>query len=603
MGKYDSIFNEIENEDINTQIPESKYANIFNEIEQPSISTEQPRPEENQPNPTWEGVKGFGQAIAESPIGKAFNVLDYPARKAGELATEYIGKPVGNLISKTVTPVLESVNKLYDRPEDVPMSLRVAQNLPESVAPEMVGQGVRTLADIATGKGLVKGVEKTIKGVTKAGKAVKNFISPSAEYIANDRYKALSNLERNYTDLKKINSKAVERNFDPKKIISETDLLEGVVGKDGKIDTRMAVQKFNDQIKPYEDVINKNLKSEAIKLNFNEFASDLKNKIKNSCLTGENKELAYNKLRKEIKGLRDEIDSYGFIDLSKIHQAKVNKYSNIDYSNPITGKADKVIAKGLKQIVEENINDLNVKKLNDELGKFYTVQNYIEKLGSGGKVVEGGRLGKYFAKTIGGIAGSHFGPFGTIVGSELGGALKGLQMSRTFGVGGEGLKFSEDLKKASSGFDYQPNFTMRDPNRGSLVPSSGNLPKDIPYEPNFTMKEPDVVDVNYTPSNLLPKRQNLQITQKHLKEGKGFTMVKEGKPPFQDIKVIKDIIKSEPTPKQSNDFMKVWNHSSENARTSIIDRIAKEVKVKEETIYRKIAEIERESRKYIKGGY
>ena len=73
----------------------------------------------------------------------------------------------------------------------------------------------------------------------------------------------------------------------------------------------------------------------------------------------------------------------------------------------------------------------------------------LEKLD--GKKVQGGKLGKYFAQTIGSIVGSHFGPLGAIVGAELGGGIKGSLMSSTFGrAAGSQLEQSAAMQKALS---------------------------------------------------------------------------------------------------------------------------------------------------------
>jgi predicted ABC-type ATPase len=104
----------------------------------------------------------------------------------------------------------------------------------------------------------------------------------------------------------------------------------------------------------------------------------------------------------------------------------VQKYSNINYLDKEKQIADKAIAKGLKDTVETYSNE-EIGKINAELSQWYTLQSYLEKINN--KKVEGGRLGKYFAKTIGAIVGAKFGPLGSIAGSELAGGIKGSQMA------------------------------------------------------------------------------------------------------------------------------------------------------------------------------
>ena len=100
----------------------------------------------------------------------------------------------------------------------------------------------------------------------------------------------------------------------------------------------------------------------------------------------------------------------------------------------------------------------------------------LEKLD--GKKVEGGKLGKYFAQTVGGMVGSHFGPLGAIAGAELGGGIKGVQMSSKFkGKTGIPLKQSEDMQRAVSQSKL-PRLGLPEPrsNVRSTISSGATIP-------------------------------------------------------------------------------------------------------------------------------
>lgn len=72
-----------------------------------------------------------------------------------------------------------------------------------------------------------------------------------------------------------------------------------------------------------------------------------------------------------------------------------------------------------KDAIEKAYPTDDVKGLNQEIGENLTLDTLLQK--AHGRIVKAGRLGNYFAKITGAIIGSHGGPFGTLIGSELGG--------------------------------------------------------------------------------------------------------------------------------------------------------------------------------------
>jgi hypothetical protein len=322
--------------------------------------------------------------------------------------------------------------------EDKPLSKVAKEGIKGGLATGITG-GLLNTGAVATAKGIGKGKQLVTKAKDQylPGKGVDNIITR--------RQAELDKLDA-YASLRKSAARAQEQGINVKKVISETDLLHNAVDGTGTIRTMHpdgAYQKMQDFIKPQEDVIGKNLQQEGKKIPLKAVEAKLKAAVNESGLKGGAKVRALRNVEDDVAGYALDADKDGYISLSILHEAKIDKTSNINYLNPESKRADKAIAKGLKELVETHSKSVDVKNINKELARHYAVLDYLEKLD--GKKVEGGKLGKYFAQTLGGIAGSHFGPLGTIIGSEVAGKIKGLQMSSKFS-----RKIGQELKPSSA---------------------------------------------------------------------------------------------------------------------------------------------------------
>ncbi len=282
-------------------------------------------------------------------------------------------------------------------------------------------------------------------GVLGAGVGVAGAIrGPVAE--AERNVKALGKLENYYKDVQKVVNKAGGKGIDVKGELAKSGLLNDVVDSSGHINTQDAMAALNEYIKPQEDVISRSLANEGRRIALTDVEKILKDAVKSSGVEGGALTRALNNVDDDVAGYALRADLDGMVPLSVIHDAKVSKYSTINYLNPETKIVDKTIARSLKGIVEHNTKSVDVKALNEELQKHYSTLNLLEKLN--GKKVEGGKLGKYFARTVGSIVGSHFGPLGSIVGAEAGGRVLGQQMKNTFGKSELNLRPSAAMEEA-----------------------------------------------------------------------------------------------------------------------------------------------------------
>jgi len=386
-----------------------------------------------------------------TPLKGVASTLATAAELPVDLATTVLpsGGIASGIAEATGKQGLKKVGQSLARGGAIGSGLDVRQQLADT-GKVKVGQAL--LSGLA-GAGLdVAGTQiapRIAGAVSGKAKGLLNSESKLDNLIKN-RTQELSKLEK-YSSIKKITEDARAKGLnDPKEMLAKTDVLNGSVDKNGTITTLGeggAHERYSSEyVKPIEDVIQKNLKQEGSKVSIIELKKRLYKAIDESGLEGGALERAYSNADADLKGYMRRADKDGFIPTETIHKAKVDKYSNINYMNPESKRADKAIAKALKETVEDHTKFIKVKELNNELASHFKVLKLLEKLDN--KKVEGGKLGKYFAQLTGAAVGSHFGPVGSIVGSEVAGGIKGAQMARTFKGIGKNLEYSPAMKEA-----------------------------------------------------------------------------------------------------------------------------------------------------------
>ena len=284
--------------------------------------------------------------------------------------------------------------------------------------------------------------------ITKAGKGVEEAIGDISKGIREkqvaDTADEIYAVEQNYSKARKLNQYATDGGSDSRARIARSNVLEGSVTTDGVIRTKQpggAVERYRaETVDGYEDVVKKGLEREGSKANLDEVRRALVLEINRSGLEGADLVTAMNGIKKEIAGLARRADESGNVFLSKLQDAKIGTTRNINYQTPPeTATYRKAVARAYKNTIE-NKSSLNVRKVNEELAKYY---EDIERLeGLDGLRVKGGKLGKYTAQIAGNVGGGLVGgaiggvpgaAVGTVLGGEITGALKGRALSESFG--------------------------------------------------------------------------------------------------------------------------------------------------------------------------
>jgi len=410
------------------------------------------------------------ETAAETTTGVVTGVADITGG-----GMQAVFAPVTEAIERTpvVNTLFEKLGEGVDTASEF-LADKIATNEDEKVALQKSFNNLFNLAMIrtaqsprvqaATKASVAKGIEFTEPIVGKIVESAKNFskeqgakytkwseqqLAKQADPVVVEKYS--KGVERNMKGLDLIESgnkvvqraveKAKNKGVDVKQIISETDLLKDSVDANGTLRTvgeGRAIEQLTQEMSPYEGVVAKLLELENKALTPEVIELKLTEVINNSSLKGANKISALEKISREVEGLKLEQNAAGEIPLSEIQKAKTDKYVNLDYSKPASKSADKSIARAYKELVEEYTTSADVAAVNAELGKYYTIRDFLRTLD--GRKVKGGKLGKYFNQTVGAIVGSGLGPLGSIVGAEIGKWLAGKSLEGTF-KGGTGKTF------------------------------------------------------------------------------------------------------------------------------------------------------------------
>jgi len=361
-------------------------------------------------------------------------------------------------------------------------------------------------ASFIPGLGTVIGT--SIPLISESVKSIQNKTNPEIRAIAliEKRKSELDKLDRTQT-IRKATEKGNERGIDIKKILSETDVLHGSVDNTGKISTKGAggaiEQYTNDFIKGNEGLVSQSLKKEGNSIAPQIIKKKLEEAVMKAGIEGKALTNAKNAIADELAGYALRANKNGSIPIETIHSAKIDKYNSINFfTEGNTKKYDKTVAKALKEIVETYTTSIDVKNINKELSKHFAVIDYLNKLD--GKVVDGGKLGKYFAQTIGAIVGSQFGPLGAVVGAEAGGAIKSGIMQRSFaGKTGKILSEAKSILEAKA-FNKEPMLQLPQSSNslGNLKTSQSTtiIPTNIDIPPTIPQIESNVKGITL-PSN------------------------------------------------------------------------------------------------------
>ena len=213
---------------------------------------------------------------------------------------------------------------------------------------------------------------------------------------------------------------------DPLTIAAEEQLPIGLSKEGGvnKIDTVAARQKIASRIDEIDASLTETLKTSKTEKKF----IDLKQNA------SEAKRLARASTPNDTvyKSIASDIDEYTndaiaararYVSAADLNEIKRGMYS-VGYNamKPTSDKAARFIGRAARMKIEKAFPDENISRVNKILGDYITLQRLLE--GAQGRVVAGGRIGKYLAQGIGAAVGAAAGspiPYvGPVAGALIG---------------------------------------------------------------------------------------------------------------------------------------------------------------------------------------
>ena len=417
----------------------------------------------------WQGVKDKIQQTADenNRLSQQYKPLASGVQQTLNTGAGAIGALAELPIVRNVAqPIQNAFGKVMSGAENIGGSIL------HTIAPNSFNGDLNsgTLNDIKNAIGNLSTIAGTISGVagakTSLGKVTnatgtdvlpdnfKKGVGNMVETIKNNkidkgvqsRVKTLEQIESSYAGLRKLDEKSRRFNQEPRKLAAESSYLQGSVDKTGTIRTTQqggALERLDkERITPVEKTVSDILKKENRNIPTKIVVDSLIEHISNSGLEGAQLKSALESIKNEVKGLNvrafEKNSAVGELPVEALHNAKIATTQNADYSNPESTLLAKAKAKAYKTLVENNSN-ADIKGINKELSKQYSLQEYIRSLD--GKKVEGGRLGKYASgvtgSVVGGSLGAIFGPVGiatgAVVGPSVAKAIKEYSFKKTFG--------------------------------------------------------------------------------------------------------------------------------------------------------------------------
>ncbi len=267
---------------------------------------------------------------------------------------------------------------------------------------------IRDLADI--GKFGAQGAVASQRWMPKPNK-------PKLASEATAMYRKI--LRPNQGEVKSIEIKKGKNIDDYYKLAAE----EGLPIKQGKDKNSIDTTEARALLKPKQEALGEQLNA-ALKSDPQKRFSlmEIGDKVKQNLRDKIKNDTEYKDAIKQVdEYIGDAIEARGqMLNGEELNNFKQGMWS-VSYNQlkPNTKNIARQIGFASKEAIEQGYKDKAIKQLNEQSGKYATLDTLLEN--AQGRVVKGGKMGNYFARTIGAVAGSSIPVVGPIAGAMLGG--------------------------------------------------------------------------------------------------------------------------------------------------------------------------------------
>lgn len=370
-----------------------------------------------------------GIATAAAPISSIFSIL-------GKIPTSVPGINLGDAVNKSVDSSTQAIQNDPTVQNFVTKYPGAVQLIPDLINAASLYIGADKAPEIKTavenagstaselGSAAVNKVGETIAPVADAVNSAANTVSdalpnfsPTAQDVIAKRTSALQELADRYTRVGDVVNDAQGRNFDPIADIAQDDSFIPEIDKEGSVDSSQAIKKLNDFIKPLAQTERQAIEAEGVSSSFDKFSNTALQAADKYIDRGASYKNIVSRIQSDMEVYKENYGENGTIPDVKLDDIKNAKYKIVNWNNEDAQIADKIVAKAARDTIISDTKNADIKGLNDVMSRYYTARDFLDAIDS--KKIKGGRLGKYFAQTLGGMAGSHFGPLGTLVGAYV----------------------------------------------------------------------------------------------------------------------------------------------------------------------------------------
>lgn len=361
----------------------------------------------------------------------------------GETITEPIMKNVVNPISEKINTGLDKLYG-YEEPSSVPAgnAMQMVEEKFNTLSPD-TQENLKAVGNIAGGALTLEGARQGLKSIsdsvgvlgekTGATNAIKNIAKDPLE---NARKSQIDDLEQTYREMAGTTEKTRNAIYKgqqatqlknkttigraPERVLAEDGIIPNV--ESGRLVTKAQAEDYVKRVAPLEEankeaikVVSKN--SPLVNLNEQKRIAIEKARTPENINSGE-----FASVRKEIEAeYNNLIAELGEnVNIETLNGIKSARFRTVyDATRPKLGSANNYIAKTAKETIEDAATKIgadDVAQLNREIGDRLSAAELLSTMD--GKVVKGGRLGRYVAATLGST-------LGTTIPGKIAGALGG----------------------------------------------------------------------------------------------------------------------------------------------------------------------------------
>jgi hypothetical protein len=382
---------------------------------------------------TWQGI----QDVANSG-----NPLSF---------TEGLLKTTGgivNTVSSPLSPIFKPVEDAVQNTGEALSNTPLIKESADTPTGQTVSRGLEDVNNLMTTLGGILGVKSMLEHPTSGESIVEKptvppEMSEGTKMTIQSRVDTYNQLAEKSTAVQDAIEAGKAKGFDPVADLASDDRFTPEINKDGRIDSSVAIKKLNDFVKPIAQVERQAIVAEGRSYSFDAFANAVKKSLNQYKARGASYQTMLNRVTSDLEVYREEYAPNGTISGVNLDDIKNAKYQIANWDNEDAQISDKTVARAAKDMIYGGTKNADLIKLNSEMSRYYSARDVLDSVDN--KIVRGGRLGKYFARTIGTAVGSHFGPLGAIAGMYTGDALESAAMQHKFNPIFGGILGKEDL--------------------------------------------------------------------------------------------------------------------------------------------------------------